>query len=491
MRDLQMKFISSHANVRWFKILNIVEDERSFTIKNLADRTGVSQRTVIKDINYLKDFFEGCAGFVSGVNGYQFEEIDLLRYKQQKCKLIQSELLFEIIGNIFFGEKETIEDVVDYYNSSESTVRRLLLQIQPTLEAYGLKLKLYPIDIIGSEGALRKFFKDFYYIGEKTPHTLFPPNHLYQVINQLVHHLESYEVGSGMTPAAFYYSFFIAIERYQNGYAISLPSDLKVILYNDKDFLLLYSIYTDLEAAFDVLLPMEEFGWVYLVAIGKRTIDRPDQEKTFYDKYNLWPVISQVATAYINENGIDMWNQNDIETFIRSFFLSKKINNSFSPAENKVMNEVNRAVKENFPDSFARNFRFLTAHQDLLAFSACFLEDICVSLTMYSEMLNEFYSLPKKVLFLLEGDHLICQNMHMLAQQILGYRNKIITLPLSKLSKEVIQREKIDLIVTNYAQFLTDLNIDTNFVLVNSIMNRKDWERVIEKVNPSMKRMLF
>ncbi len=81
--------------------------------------------------------------------------------------------------------------------------------------------------------------------------------------------------------------------------------------------------------------------------------------------------------------------------------------------------------------------------------------------------------------------------MHMLAQHILGYRNKIVTLPLSKLSKEIIKREKIDLIVTNYAQFLTDLNIDTNFVLVNSIMNKKDWERVIEKVNPSMKKMLF
>lgn len=407
LRDLQMKFIGSHTNVRWFQILNIVEEDRCFTIKNLAQRTGVSQRTIIKDINYLKNVFEGSADFVSGVNGYQFEEINLLRYKKQKRKLIQSELLFEIIGNIFFGEKETIEDVVDYYNSSESTVRRLLLQIQPTLETYGLKLQLYPIDIIGSEGALRKFFKDFYYIGEQTSHTLFPQNHLYKVINQLVHHLESYDVGSGMTPAAFYYSFFIAIERYQNGFAIALPADLKVVLHNDKDFLLLYSIYTELEAAFDIRLPMEEFGWVYLVAIGKLTIDRSDQERTFYEKYNLWPILSQVATDYIQENGIDMWNQNDVETFIRSFFLSKKINNSFSPSENKVMNEVTRAVKENYPASFARNFCFLTAHQDILAFSACFLEDICVSLTMYSEMLIEFYSLPKKVLFLLEGDHLI------------------------------------------------------------------------------------
>ncbi|WP_461197891.1 helix-turn-helix domain-containing protein [Enterococcus sp. N249-2] len=491
MRDLQMKFIGSHSNARWFQILNLVEDERFFTIKSLAERTGVSQRTIIKDINYLKDFFKESVSFVSGVNGYRFEEIDLIHYKKQKRKLIQSELLFEIVGNIFYDEKETIEEVAEYYNSSESTVRRLLLQIQPTLETYGLKLNLYPIDIVGPEEALRKFFKDFYYIGEQTPHTLFPPEHLHKLINQLIPYVESHEVRTGMTPAAFYYSFFIATERFKNGHTVTVPSKLKEILYKDENFLLLYDIYEKIEPDIESLLPMEEFSWIYLVTIGKRTIDCADQEKNFCEKFPLWPAISDVTVAYIRERAISVSNQIDIEAYIHSFFLSKKINNMFSPAENKVMNEVTRAVKKNYACSFEANFRFLIAHQDILTFSQCFLEDICVSLTMYIEMLLEFHQQPKKILFLLEGDHLICQSTRIAAQYLLGYQNNIVFLPLSKLTEKNIEDAQLDLVVTNYAQFITDFNIEAECILVNSIMNKKDWERVIEKVNPSMKKILF
>jgi len=92
---------------------------------------------------------------------------------------------------------------------------------------------------------------------------------------------------------------------------------------------------------------------------------------------------------------------------------------------------------------------------------------------------------------LLEGDYLICQSTRIAAQYLLGYQNNIVFLPLSKLTEKNIEDAQLDLVVTNYAQFITDFNIEAECILVNSIMNKKDWERVIEKVNPSMKKILF
>lgn len=126
LKELQMKFIGNQTVARLFQTLSVLEEDHMFTIKSLSEQTGVSERTIIKDINALKEIFSEIANFSSSINGYQFEEINLLDYKEQKQKLLETEL-----WESFFGEKDTIEDVSEYCDTSASTVRRLLLQVYP------------------------------------------------------------------------------------------------------------------------------------------------------------------------------------------------------------------------------------------------------------------------------------------------------------------------------------------------------------------------
>lgn len=492
MRSLQMQFIGSHTNARWFKILSIVESERFFSIKNLATRTDVSQRTIIKDINYLKEHFAGSALFETGINGYQFDLLDIIQYKEKKQSLLENELLFEIVGNIFYGDKETIEDVCDYYNSSESTVRRLLLQIQPTLLKYDLELQMNPIDFIGEEAHLRKFFKDFYYVGEETPHTLWPPKNLHDmVLTKIIHQLEHFSLGTGMPPAAFYYSFFIAIERYSQGLAVKIPDYLKKIIYADQDFLKLCSLYSEIKKEFSILLSKEEFAWIYLITICKRTVDRPDKEHLFIKQYNIYPQIKEIATLYVSQNFKYHPNQAEFITYFQSFFLSKKMNNSFSQVENIVMDEVQSSVRDSNWDTYQNNYDFLLSQNKKLQFPIKYIEDIAASLTLYSELIAEQYIKPKKVLFLFEGDYLLCQSTKLLAQQLLGSNNEILFVPLKEWTeRQINDYTSIDLIVTNYAQYFFDYK-EFNCILVNDILNKNDWTYIIGEVNPLLKKILL
>ncbi len=79
---------------------------------------------------------------------------------------MQNEILFELLGNVFYGELEDVAELIDRFHISETSFRRYLRQIEPVLKEYGLKLSLTPIDLKGDEANIRKFFKDFYYEGK-------------------------------------------------------------------------------------------------------------------------------------------------------------------------------------------------------------------------------------------------------------------------------------------------------------------------------------
>jgi len=128
----------------------------------LARLNQVSERTVLNDINSLKEHFSTCARIASTKNGYSFEKKDPVLFLKQKEQLLQNEILFELLGNVFYGELEDMNELLDRFVLSEVTFRRYLKQIGPVLNEYELDLTLHPIDLQGNEINIRKFFKDFY-----------------------------------------------------------------------------------------------------------------------------------------------------------------------------------------------------------------------------------------------------------------------------------------------------------------------------------------
>lgn len=140
MKDLQLKFIVDPTTIRWFRILNLFERTQKATKGQLAKLNEVSERTILTDINKLKEYFSDSAQIVSTNNGYLFEKKNSLRFIEQKEKLLQNEILFELLGNVFYGELEDVAELIDRFHISETSFRRYLRQIEPVLKEYGLKL---------------------------------------------------------------------------------------------------------------------------------------------------------------------------------------------------------------------------------------------------------------------------------------------------------------------------------------------------------------
>lgn len=484
MRELQLKFICNAVTARWLRVLNIIEREQTFTITNISERLEVSQRTLIADIGYLKKHFEYSARFTYQNNRYTFEETDRLLYQEQKQALLSEEILFEIMGNIFYGEHETIAALAEYYNYSENTLRRFLSLAQKALRDYELTLTFTPVMIIGNEESIRKFFFDFYYEGAPTSHTLHPPKELHELlIEELSEHLGEYEIGTGCTVTAFYYLLYITIERSRQGFLITLPETLTSIDYQEQDFRLLFTLQEPIEKRYGVRLSKEEFCWVYYQVIIRRTLHNTKQEQTFYQRFNHWPQLSTVTTTFLTSRSIDKEQQKQLIPFFNSFFLTRKINDQISPVLNKLMEEEKESVLVHYPNELKQCRQFLEDHRKTLGLTPSYSEDIANSLTLYSHILFRYYAPARTICFLLEGDYFITQYIRAQAQQLLGYHHHIRYLKIRELNEEQLNGNQIDLLVTNYSPYVSEYRLTTDYVLMKQVPDRLDWIRVLDKLN--------
>ncbi|WP_195514583.1 helix-turn-helix domain-containing protein [Enterococcus sp. 1001283B150225_161107_E12] len=490
MRDLQLAFISNRVTSRLFKLLSIIERNRLFTIGELAEKIQVTERTIANDLKYMRDYFGESITLMSGNSGFVFEETRPSIYNERKQHLLENECLFEIIGNIFYGKLYRVDELADYYHFSESSFRRMLTQSNSALKSYGLQWVSNPLTIQGDEASLRKFFKDFYYEGIETDYTVLPdPAFQDLILTQLNGKLGNYRIGSGTTPAAHYYTYFIALKRASLGYSINLPEELINLAYTGADFSLMYSLKESLEQLYGNEIPKEEFAWIYLMTIIERTLDCEDQEQLFYDHFHQEQESAQLTEAFLQMHELPQTNRQTVATFMRSFFLSIKLKYLIAPALNKEMTDIKEAVIYSDRETYQKNLHFLK-EQGLIAFGLSkYLEDICVSLTLYSGLILDLYSPKKTIYFLLEGDHFICQYIRTRAIQQFGSKHRLTFLPLQSLTSESLQQDGIDLIVTNYSRYVLDFVIETAYLLLKEVPDDQDWYRLEQTIDPYRKKL--
>ncbi|MEB6088212.1 helix-turn-helix domain-containing protein, partial [Enterococcus casseliflavus] len=182
MRELQLSFITNAETRRWMRILSIIEREHHFTIVALSERLMISQRTLVKDIQAIRSYFGETIELLSLYKGFRFDERDRVKYQEKKEALLENEVLFEIVGTIFWGQPVALAELAHHYSYAESTLRRFLARIEPILASYRLSLTFTPVNFQGKEADIRKFFFDFYYNSEQTPHTIRPPEHLHKSV---------------------------------------------------------------------------------------------------------------------------------------------------------------------------------------------------------------------------------------------------------------------------------------------------------------------
>jgi len=291
------------------------------------------------------------------------------------------------------------------------------------------------------------------------------------------------ELGSGYTTAAFYYLLYITIERSRQGKHISLPATLFFIDRKEKDFQQLMALQPLIYDRYGVYLSEEEMSWVHYQLLSRRTIDRTDWETVFFARFNQWPEIESLTSAFIKYNGFEETQQPILTTFFNSFFLSRKLNDQISPVLNKLLTEEKSAIQKSYANEFRQIQHFLERNKENLDLSEQHEEDVVLSLTLFSHILFNYYAPARSLLFLLEGDALVVQYIRAQARQILGQRHKIRYLKIDELTEKHLNDDTVDLLITNYSQYVAEYRLIKDYVLMNQVPDEKDWERVLAKLN--------
>ncbi|EME8127718.1 helix-turn-helix domain-containing protein [Enterococcus faecium] len=236
MRELQLRFMLNKRTISWLKMLNYFERERELSVVSLVTILGITRRTLMNDLDNLMIYFEDTMVIMNVPNGYYFKETNPSLFLERKSELVIKERLYQVLESIFHGNPKSIDKWADQFYVSESTMRRSLVSVIPILEKYGLALSFQPVDFIGEEANMRKFFKDFYYEGDITPHTLFPPESLKDIVNDAFADTPLIMDNTGAAPGDFYYSLYIMIQRFKIGKRIKVPSVLKNIVESIPEF---------------------------------------------------------------------------------------------------------------------------------------------------------------------------------------------------------------------------------------------------------------
>ncbi|OUZ28287.1 hypothetical protein A5885_003628 [Enterococcus sp. 8E11_MSG4843] len=293
----------------------------------------------------------------------------------------------------------------------------------------------------------------------------------------------TYELGSGYTTAAFYYLLYITIERSRQRRHISLPASLFLIDRKEKDFQQLMALQPLIYDRYGVYLPEEELSWVHYQLLSRRTIDRPELEKVFFTRFNQWPEIESFTSAFLKYNGISESQQSKLATFFNAFFLTRKLNDQISPVLNKLLIEEKQAIKKSYAKELHQIRYFLERNKQFLDLSNQYEDDVVFSLTLYSHILFHYYAPTRSLLFLLEGDALVVQYIRAQAHQILGQRHNIRYLKIDELTEQHLNDDSVDLLITNYSQYVAEYRLIKDYVLMNQVPDESDWGRVLEKLN--------
>ena len=227
-------------------------------------------------------------------------------YREKKTLLLEEELWFEVIGNIFWGDLENLANLADYYHYSESQIQRFFLQVEPIFTDYGIRLTQNPVNLTGKEVNIRKFFYDFFYEGEQTPYTVYPPEGLHEIVlSHLSNDLGNYEIDTGAMAQSFYYYLFISMIRSSQKQFIELPQIVRQMIFDHKrDFVLLESLIPLIKKEYGINLSKDEVIGIHLLIASQRTSDNLVAEKLFYERFNQWPQITVLVNDFIKEEQI-------------------------------------------------------------------------------------------------------------------------------------------------------------------------------------------
>ena len=494
MKDFQLNLITNKQTYRILKILNIFEHhtDTTLSLKTINSKLKIPTRTLIQDISSIKQLFEHSVLLESSINGYFFKISNRTEYTESKRALLKDEPLFTILENIFFARFYTISELSDNLHLSESTLLRYLKKIIALISEYNLTIETSPVDIKGEEINIRYFFYNFYFESEVTPHTIFPTIAVKEVTAILTEKITMDEC-KPTTYESFNYSLYITLTRFFNNKNIEDRISIPFNIDREKWSKYLDAMKSTILRYYKTDLSIEEIEYIYLLTISRRSIFDETSEHAFQSIIPYSKEADNITTQYLSFLKVNMQLYKKFYTFLYSFFLSIDLKYKLTPILLQNIYEVTEYAKQNFSEEYHKNKIFIhDTVEKKYNISSRQSEDISANLTLFTDSLFLMYSnYQKHIIFILEGNPNICQHIQATAEKYLGDRHHLYFSNKHGTNIYKVRDIKFDVLVTNYAENLTNTLESKSSILFDTIPTRDDWYNLFSLINPRTNNVQF
>lgn len=487
MKNFQLKFIKNQTVVRWLQLLNGFEKYSECTINQLMNLTNTSKRTIIKDIADIRKNFFGVIIIDSTSEGYVFQELDPEAYMEKKRMLLQNEPIMVILESIFFNELQSAFDWATHFEISERTLISYINKVNTLIEPFQVYLMTDPVTLVGSEIDIQNFFCTFYYESELTPHTVLPTIHVQEAvieINKLFK--SSYFQSSSFV--YFTYILYIIIERSKQGFSLKLPKEIKKLVQLHQLVEDPISLNRTIGQYFEHQLNEEEMMYMILCLLTRRKVNNIERENEFCQRFGHWPETQQLAKEFYASIESDSQNRGADLILLESFFVRVKLRQMISRLMIINIEDVNTYIKNQFPKEYTQYYRLLkeSTNFQYLYGNEC-IDNICTSLTLHFEAIKEeTWGTPRRIAVILEGNSYVCEYIESWIRKYFGKFHIIYYPDSNELTHQYVQNKNINLLITNYSEYMTEWMLEVDCVLLKSMPDASDWNRLLNHINPKI-----
>ncbi|MEB8401535.1 helix-turn-helix domain-containing protein [Enterococcus casseliflavus] len=487
MENLQLKFITNKVTIRWLKILDMLERSRVCSSKQIADSLKIGIRTISTDIREMREHFGSSVEISSEYVGYFFKEINPDLYHMRKRELIKGEVLFIVLKSILNGNLHTFEEWAFKFHLSESTMKRYLMSAEETLQEYELKFALTPVDLLGEEANIRKFFKDFYYEVEIVPHTLLPIDQMRKFIEQYTN-LNQFKFNTNISQSDFSYYLYIMIQRIKSKRHLKTNKPMNVFVYSEHEKNFFNALDTYVYSEEGVIIPQEEKKILYLYCACQRTINDIEREKDFCNQFDKEMSLKKVSYSFLSIYDEKLYLMNpDLSYYVHSFFTAIQNLDNIHPIFNRNVTGINEFSNSAYPEGMKIAYQFIKKNCAVLNVSTKFIDDIVANLVLTVESIKDLHKPnPKKIAFLIEGSYYLSRSIESKAYRYLGAHHQIYFINMNKLNKKFLSENKIDIFVTNQGDYITEFLANVEYLVFKSLPDISDWNNLLKMINPQL-----
>lgn len=487
MRNLQIRFLTNKVTIRWLTILNVLERNQTCSLNQISKVTQLSTRTIIKEIQDIRGHFGDAIELSNNNVGYVFTEINYDDYTKFKRALVEEDPMFIVLKSILESTLHSVEEWAFQFHLSESTMKRHILGVSSILKDYELMFSLTPVDLVGNEINIRKFFKDFFYEVDITPHALIP----FKEVSEEIFHLgklDRKKLNTNISPLDFRYFLYIMIQRSKNGKHLEKDYYFKPIDYTNEEKTFLQMIDQTIQKVYQHKISAKELHILFLYCVTQRNIVSTESEENFCARFGHDQLEARLVFDFLENCDAQLKGQYDrIKILLEAFFISIKWLNQIGSVMNKNIPDMILFSKATYPQGYQRSLQFIKDNQQVLTIDDRYQEDVAASLVFTVEAIRDMYVRnPRRIVFLLEGSYFVCRMIHAKAYRYLRGYHQIYFPTIEDLTQSYLEEHQIDLFVTNKEEYLTSLVKDIDFVLFKSLPDTSDWNNLLTTINPQI-----